>query len=1403
LQYLKQYRYFLLSISVLIVAVVLTYLLSVLSVRSIEHEWEKVSALQNDRLKEEAMSLFDRYKANVLGFSDDLLKDKKLVGAIVSQNVRKSFEYLSSFENLKYYNVEVYNPRFEKLLYYGRHLNPDVTELARGFAGETFFSVKEIGFFTYLLVYRPVLADTSDAKGSGRVAGILIVSQLLDVDYPLKNKFFKGFGITSEVAYRTGVNAEFDFSAGVHTGKHLLGSPGEIDSSLLKENNVYYFTGTGNEAVGLIYAPKPDKVSYVEDVAEKYAVWIAIELFVISCIALTLVFWMFKNFKPQTFFGRNYFLKTIIVLLMLVGVRYFWLLIGFPQKIIDMFNVSMFSPSFYASTFAFGIARSNGEILTTSILLLIFCFYMISEVIAFCRRDPGQDSRIRKDTSPLRILLHASPVLLGLLIIFGSIQAYGHILSSIVFDSNLKFFDKLQVISTDQPELLLVQFTVVLISISLVIAILSGALLINRTIAMNFQWGSFLARHCVLYVFGALILLNSAPNLVVDLNAVFTLNTGLRNLILILTGLYAYYFYGRMTSHHNYSYVGLLNVSLTLLICAGIIPEALLSKITSQENKYIELMARKLSEQATDKATFMLASNLEDINDDATIGRDVTDKNKFRNLAFRIWSESKLSSENFNSAVYVLDTAKQLISDFSTNPSGLSADSVIRFVLKKGWTHAASGDEEMSDEQGAETDVQEEAFEDLGMEGVFENPELKYFYGVCPIGRGDPRTSIFRNVIGYVLMVVQYDSRKYFSQSGSDLFSDFGKDNLVNKLISPPVISEFSNGELVGSSDREVSKSFIKSIDAFREQVKDKIDKSSWRYDQFEGTNYKSFYTLSTSTGGIAREGIIEKVFVVSSRVSDFGANIFFTFKNLIFLVFVYTWFLLGYAAYRLPRYFRLAKKSRGIIFGYREKLFAAFFFVSVIPVIILAAYTRQFVENKNAEFYNEQLISDLKIVNQYITNKIPPPDVVKRSSAQLYLADSANVFGKGFPESHKNFNLFVKGKLVSTTNEELYKSGLLDDRLSANAYYNIVLLKKDYYVENQELGDFKFIVGYKPVFDKFGNLLGIVSSQTFFKQYEINEELTESLTYILGTYIVAVIFLIFIVNILSYRISNPVIKLLRATEQLAKGNVDIQVKAESKDEIGELVKSFNKMIRELKRSREELKRAERESAWRDIARQVAHEIKNPLTPIKLAMQHLYRSYTSHPKEFQSVLQTTHQMIIEQIESLNRIASEFSDFARMPSRNYQPLAADQVITDAVNLFSSSKVRFQINLSDGIARVLADKDELKRALINVIRNSLQAIEQRDSENFQGKIKIDTHQTDGYYFIKIRDNGIGMDEETLQKLFEPYFSTKSKGMGLGLVITKKIIDEMQGKIFVRSYPDQGTEVEIKLKIFSGSQ
>jgi nitrogen fixation/metabolism regulation signal transduction histidine kinase len=331
---------------------------------------------------------------------------------------------------------------------------------------------------------------------------------------------------------------------------------------------------------------------------------------------------------------------------------------------------------------------------------------------------------------------------------------------------------------------------------------------------------------------------------------------------------------------------------------------------------------------------------------------------------------------------------------------------------------------------------------------------------------------------------------------------------------------------------------------------------------------------------------------------------------------------------------------------------------------------------------------------------------------------------------------------------------------------------------------------------DKENNLIGILSSLSLFKQNEINRELTENLTFIFGSYISAIIVLLLLVNIITDRLSKPILELKAATEKLSKGQTNFEIKIDRNDEFGSLVDSFNKMTKQLARSKIELKKAEREAAWRDIARRVAHEIKNPLTPMKLSIQHLFEMYKDkRDADFGDVLLKTKDMITSEVDKLNKIATEFSNFAKLPGRNYEPLKINDVIKDVVSLYSAeTRIEFRIKLDISSPYIYADRQELNRIFQNLIKNAIQAIED------DGLVEITSSRSEDLLIVKIIDNGEGMAPETIARLFTPNFSTKGAGMGLGLAITKKSLDDMAAIINFTSKENIGTTVEIIFKVYN---
>jgi len=280
----------------------------------------------------------------------------------------------------------------------------------------------------------------------------------------------------------------------------------------------------------------------------------------------------------------------------------------------------------------------------------------------------------------------------------------------------------------------------------------------------------------------------------------------------------------------------------------------------------------------------------------------------------------------------------------------------------------------------------------------------------------------------------------------------------------------------------------------------------------------------------------------------------------------------------------------------------------------------------------------------------------------------------------------------------------------------------------------------------------------------------------------------------ISRKLTRPLKSLIKGLEEVGRGNLDYQVKAETKDEMARAIDSFNQMTKELKEGRELLLEAERESAWRGIAQKIAHEIKGPLTPIQLSLQHLQDKFYEDPKNYENILKDCTRRITEEIDALRKMANEFSEFARMPEPCFEYSDVNKIIEDTVSLFAQVKPEVRINVTYGVnlPRIRLDRERIKRVLKNIIQNGIDALEDG------GEINIESFADAKFLTLKFQDTGVGMDEETSKKIFTPYFSTKSHGMGLGLPIVDKIIKEHKGKIEVKSQPHKGTTFIILLPI-----
>ncbi|MEM7675687.1 MAG: ATP-binding protein [Myxococcota bacterium] len=289
---------------------------------------------------------------------------------------------------------------------------------------------------------------------------------------------------------------------------------------------------------------------------------------------------------------------------------------------------------------------------------------------------------------------------------------------------------------------------------------------------------------------------------------------------------------------------------------------------------------------------------------------------------------------------------------------------------------------------------------------------------------------------------------------------------------------------------------------------------------------------------------------------------------------------------------------------------------------------------------------------------------------------------------------------------------------------------------------------------------------------------------------------------LLSRRISHPIRTLSTAAQSVAGGDLSVRVKPVGQDEVGHLMGVFNHMAEELADSRDQLRRAERAAAWQQIARRVAHEIKNPLFPIQMSIETLQKSYDKqHPKLSEIVREST-KTVLEEVQALNRLVTEFSKFARLPPPDRQPLEITKLFAHVLELYGTEgRVVADLEPLHSLPMLHADREQMNRVLINLVKNALEAMDPTDGQQ-AGKVRLDARLGDGNtVLLTIADDGPGMTPSIQDEIFTPYFTTKPEGTGLGLAIVDRIVAEHGGEILVRS-TGQGTTFTLRLPIITTS-
>jgi nitrogen fixation/metabolism regulation signal transduction histidine kinase len=312
-------------------------------------------------------------------------------------------------------------------------------------------------------------------------------------------------------------------------------------------------------------------------------------------------------------------------------------------------------------------------------------------------------------------------------------------------------------------------------------------------------------------------------------------------------------------------------------------------------------------------------------------------------------------------------------------------------------------------------------------------------------------------------------------------------------------------------------------------------------------------------------------------------------------------------------------------------------------------------------------------------------------------------------------------------------------------------------------------------------------------RQREIEREIDELNRGVLVGAVFVILFAAGLGASVARRISDPVARLTRATRQIAAGKLDVRIVADTADELQRLVDDFNGMAATLSAQRSELARTNQIKAWAEMARQVAHEIKNPLTPIQLATEHLQRVHEDQQRPLGPVFDQCVTTILRQVRLLRQIASEFSNFAGEPvvrPTAVPPYALVEEIIRPYRTGLGDRIRIEIDVPGSLPAVWVDRTLVARAITNVVENAVQAMPQ------DGVLRVSATADAATVTVIVSDTGVGMDTDAVARAFEPYFSTKTSGSGLGLANARRNVERCGGSMTIASTPGRGTSVTITL-------
>ncbi|MBL7742493.1 MAG: GHKL domain-containing protein [Chitinophagaceae bacterium] len=481
-----------------------------------------------------------------------------------------------------------------------------------------------------------------------------------------------------------------------------------------------------------------------------------------------------------------------------------------------------------------------------------------------------------------------------------------------------------------------------------------------------------------------------------------------------------------------------------------------------------------------------------------------------------------------------------------------------------------------------------------------------------------------------------------------------------------------------------------------------------------------------------------------------------------------------------------------------RSQVHSTFIFVSIFSFVIIGIATISFFISRYNRTNSDKLSRTMKIMVKEMEKKIAEHktfddvvmlyDSITNYRLQVLADEVSDIHGV-------DVNIYdLNGDLQVSSEPSVYQKGVLSKKIHPAAFYHLNRLNNVEWVQDEKITDFAYLSAYAPVMDnETGTVYAYIGIPYFTSELELNQEISNFIVTIIN--LNAFIFLIagLIALLITNRITRSFSLISDKMKEVNLAKVNEEIFWNRNDEIGELVKEYNKMVNKLEQSAAALAKTEREGAWREMARQVAHEIKNPLTPMKLSIQYLQKAIDNNQPNVKELSSNVANTLVEQIDHLSKIAADFSQFANIGITHVERFDLHEVIGSLKELYQPNEnVNFEWHPVHSQMMIDADKTQMNRLFTNLFTNAVEA------SNGHCRIEVKEEMFDSSVRISIKDDGEGIPPEVQAKIFMPNFTTKSSGTGLGLAMCKGIIEQAKGKIWFETRKGNGTTFHVELPL-----